>query len=183
MTSTSSIMTDEIAYKLGEYKFKTFYNQVMWKVNKEPFELYHFFNWSLNCLGMPVIMIEKGYRIDWENINAYGTLNTSLFKGVSHELNYIRGWLKSHPPYVRDNIVTINYANSYDLRDFMAQCLLDVITDKFLLMPRIEGECGRNFVRDRPKFNVNKTEIMGCVPGCPSIELVANDTIIQYLLG
>ena len=36
-------MDDDKAYKLGELNFPSFYSTVLWKLNKEPFDLFYFF--------------------------------------------------------------------------------------------------------------------------------------------
>ena len=173
-------ITDETAFKLGKFDFPHFYSQARWKVNKEPFELAHFFNWGLG-MGWPCDPVT--YETDWYNIQLYGSLKTKEIKEIPHKLAYIRGRLQGYSVSITENTISIHYANSYDLRDLLAECLQDVIMDRFVLLPQKEGEPGRSFNSNAPKYNITKNEIVGTIPGTPSVTLEADKEIINYIIG
>lgn len=174
-------MTDEIAFRLGKFDFPHFYSDAIWKLNKEPFPLLYFFDWSMG-MGTPC-KNEEGHPTDWEGFNLHGRLKTETIKEISHKLNYIRGRLDSYSVKITEESILICYANSYDFRDFLAECLEDVIKDKFVLLPQVDGELGRSYNRNCPKYQIIKSETVGTIPGNPHIELKADKEIINYLIG
>ncbi|MEK6878447.1 MAG: hypothetical protein AABY22_02505 [Nanoarchaeota archaeon] len=173
-------MTEETAYKLGKLDFPCFYSQVLWKMNREPFELANFFEWNMG-MGWPCKKSDKGeYITDWENIYLHGSLKINEFKEIKHKLAYIRGRLNSYSVNIQNNTIKITYANSYNLRDFLTKCLEDVIMDKFVLLPEENGV--RKFSDKIPKYTITKSEIIGTIPGTPSVELIADKEIIDYII-
>lgn len=179
------IMTDEIAFKLGKFDFKSFYQFATWKLNKEPFPLLHFFDWSFpgGLGGTPCKQVAGEYVTDWENMTIGGVLKTEMIKDISHKLNYIRGRLTSYSVVIEKNKIYVGYANSYAFRDFLAQCLDDVIMDKFILLPQREGQFGRSFANNAPKYKITKSETFGTCPATPYLELEADEEIVKYIVG
>ena len=176
-------MTDDIAYKLGKFDFPHFYQIAMWKVNKEPFELAYFFEWTLpgGLSGWPCKRVGEEYVTDWENIQAGGDLKLDLIKDISHKLAYIRGRLDSYSVRIEENEISVHYANSHNFRDFLAQCFHDVIMDKFILLPKTDGELGRVFNKDAPEFSIEKFEVYGTIPSSPSVKLKTTPEVIKYI--
>lgn len=178
-------MTDEIAYKLGKFDFPSFYQIAMWKVNKEPFELAHFFDWRIpgGMGGWACKQEGETYVTDWENVQAGGYLKLEEIKEISHKLAYIRGRLDSYSVKIEKDKISVHYANSHNFRDFLAQCFEDVIQDKFMLLPKKDGAWGREFNQNCPKYKVMKNERIGTIPCTPSVTLEADKEIINYITG
>ncbi|MDP2692401.1 MAG: hypothetical protein Q8O88_02030 [bacterium] len=178
-------MTDEIAYKLGKFDFpNVFYSNVLWYVNKEPFELAAFFRWTVpGGLGWPCKKTSGNYETDWENIPANGTLDLNNIKDISHKLAYIRGRLSSYSVNITETSISVCYANSYEFRDYLAQFLQDVIRDKFVLLPERDDELGRRYNLKSPMFAITKNENFGTIPGTPGITLIAPKEVIDYIVG
>ena len=167
-----SEMTNEIAYRLGKFDFPSFYGSVRLDIG-QPVDLYNFFEWTKDSQGV-----------------SYGNLKTNTFnKEDSHKLNYVRGRLSSYSVSVTNTTIHIHYANSYDLRDFMARCINDVCINKFVLDPPTidpKSGCKRRVFKnskDCPKFEVWNKERVGTMPGTPYIEVIADKIVIDYITG
>lgn len=179
-------MDEDTAYKLGRLDFPSFYDIVSWKVNKEPFDLAAFFDWTVpgGFGGWPLKC--SGGDVDWENITAGGHLKFDLIREIPHKLAYIRGRLASYSVRITETSIDICYANSYKSRDFLAQCLYDVIFDKCVLLPPTNQphECDLRRVNPgAPKFTIEKGEILGTIPGTPFVKLTAAKEVIDFLVG
>lgn len=165
-------MTDEVAYKLGKFDFPSFYNIVLWRVNKEPFELAPFFKWELPGMGVGCKFINGEWVTDWESIAASGYLKLEEIKEISHKLAYIRGRLDNYSISISKNEISVHYANSYNFRDFLAQCFEDVIKYKFK----------KDYFNQPPlHYYIKKGENIGTIPGTPSVTLLASEEIIKYI--
>lgn len=178
-----SDMTDEIAFEIGRWNFPSFYSCIRWKINRESCKYYYFFDWSLGW-GLPCKDLEGTgkYITDWENIELWGTLKTEKFKKISHKLSFVKGSLQSYAGHINKDRIVFAYANSYDLRDFIAKCLEDVIKDEFLL-EKDQGKFGeRAFNRNCPEYKIVKDEIIGTMPGTPKTELIADKKILDYFI-
>lgn len=175
-------MTDEIAYRLGKLDFPCFYDQVLWKMNKEPFELLYFFKWSLGS-ATPCRRAGEKWETDWNAFSLFGQVKFEEIKTISQKLAYIRGRLSSYSVAVTPTSIYVGYANSYKTRDFFASCLTDVIMDRFVLEPPKNGGIGRCIIMNHPKYSIQKSETIGTIPGTPSVELVADPEVISYIIG
>lgn len=172
-------MTDEVAFQLGKFDFPHFYHLAQWKLNKEPFPLFRFFDWHFpgGLGGTPCKKINgpdgEEYVVDWESMTIGGMLKLDTIKDISHKLNYIRGRLTSYSVKVGKNKITICYANSHAFRDFTAKCLAEVILDKF------------NVIFPDPSLHYKITcgETIGTIPATPYVELEASEEIIKYIVG
>lgn len=175
-------MTDEIAYKLGALDFPHFYQSVRWKLNKEPFELCHFFEWSFPS-GTPCKKVGDDYVTDWDSFALHGDVKLDLIKDISHKLAYIRGRLSSYSVQITSTSIYVGYANSHNLRDFLAQCFHDVLFDRFTLAPQKEGELGRSFVHEAPCYIIVMDETLGTIPCTPHVTLTSTEEVICYIVG
>ena len=180
--SIAHVMTDEIAYRLGKLDFPCFYDCVLWKINKEPFELIHFFDWSLG-FGTPLHKVGDKLETDWNAFTLFGRVKFEKIETISQKLAYIRGRLSSYSVTIDATSIHVGYANSYDTRDFFAICLGDVIMDRFALEPVKLGEIGRSITLNCPKYCIQKSEIVGTTPGTPSVELKGDPEVISYIVG
>ena len=178
-------MTDEIAFQLGKFDFPHFYQQAIWRLNKEPFPLFRFFDWRFpgGFGGTPCNYVDGECLPDWENMTIGGTLKTDEIKEIAHKLAYIRGRLQSYSVSIERNKISVHYANSHSFRDFMAQCLNDVIFDKFVLLPSEDGGMSRKFSDKRYKYSIIKSETHGTIPCTPCVILEADEEIIKYIVG
>lgn len=170
-------MTEEIAFKLGKLDFPCFYQLVQWKVNKEPFPLAYFFRWSVpgGIGGWPLVYNEaKEHVTDWQNLTASGSLRTELIDSPALKLAYIRGRLDSYSVSIFSGSIRVGYANSYNLRDFLAQCFQDVLAEKFWY--------GKNMI-ESPKWTVSLGEDLGSIPGTPWVLLEGDLEVIEYIVG
>lgn len=180
--STPSIMTDEIAYRLGKLDFPHFYDQVVWRVNQEPFELLRFFDWFLSS-GTPCHQVGDEWETAWDSFCLRGCVKFEEIKTISQKLAYIRGRLSSYSVSISPTTITVGYANSYKTCDFFASCLTDVIMDRFVLGAAKDGEPYRCFAANPPKYSVRKSETLGTIPGTPSVQLAADPEVISYIVG
>lgn len=179
-------MTEEIAYKLGEFNFPSFYQNAIWKPNKETFPLASFFNWGLSG-GWPCKRKTDGsgeYEEDWTNISLSGGLKLSEIKTIGQKLAYIKGRLKSYSVTIEPTKIRVLYANSHNFRDFFAQCAHDVISDKFVYEEESTESGGlklRRFKRNSPNFKIITAEGIMSIPATPYCEILADTEIITYL--
>jgi len=162
-------MTEEIAFKLGVFDFPRFYSQVLWKLNKEPFELFKYFKWSFPAQCGPTCKIAddgKSFITDWENLQIGGTIKFSLINSTKLKLAYIRGNIKGGHCKVSEEELSFIFANSYDIRDVLAEIIEEVLFEKFG-----DGE-----------FSLELGQTLGTCPGTPYIKLKARREIIDYLV-
>lgn len=162
-------MTEEIAFKLGVFDFPRFYSQVLWQLNKEPFELFNYFKWSFPTFFGTSCKISddmKTYFTDWENLQIGGTIKFDLINSTKLKLAYIRGNIKSGNCTVSEQGLYFVFANSYDIRDFLAEFIEEVLTEKF----------------GKLEFSLELGQTNGTCPGTPHIKLKARKEIIDYLV-
>lgn len=167
MSELISTMTDEIAFQLGKFDFKAFYSLAMWKVNKEEFPLYYFFNWSPQW-GFPLKHVNDKLVPDWENISLHGSLKKDSFKEISHKLAYIRGRLSSYSVVITPTTIDVGWANSYDFREIFIECVEAVVKDKFGFSQY---------------FISHVSEQRGTIPGTPHFKFTSSEEVIKYLTG
>lgn len=155
-------MTDKVAFDLGKFDFPHFYQDVIWRINKEPFPYIHFFNWGLPC-GTPC---KNDYSTDWENFSLKGGLKTNMFTDISHKLAYIRGRLTSYSVNITENSISVCWANSHNLRDFFAKCLTEIVLDKFTYI----------------KYELTKDNGLMMTPATPEINFISSKEVIDYIV-
>lgn len=170
-------MTEEIAFELGKFDFPSFYQIALWKINKEPFPLAHFFSWTVpGGMGWPCKQLSDGsYETDWENLTVGGRLKTEHINSIPLKLAYVRGRLQSYSVTVTDKTIKVYYANSYEFRDFFAQCLRDILTDKYWAAP--------NNMMTAPKWTICVGETLGTIPGTPWVKLEGDEEVVKYIVG
>lgn len=158
-------MTDDIAFELGQFNFKRFYSHVIWNINREPFPLYYFFNWKVGHPLGGVPIKSETHEVDWDNIDASGTLKKECFIEKSHKLSYIRGVISNHNGRtITETSITLCWGNSYDLVDIFVEFCRDILF----------GKSG---------FSITKFERVGTYPGTPKVTIEAKPEIIKYLTG
>lgn len=157
----SAKMTNDIAFKLGKFDFPAFYSMV-YSVDDD---LNDFFEWQEHPFSTGRV----------------GCLKKDIFTEISHKLNFVRGRLKGYSVRIEKNKVSISWTNSYDLRDLFATCAYDVLLDLCLEPPREDG--GRQFKKNPLQYSVIKSEILGTIPGTPSVEIIGDEEAIKYLTG
>lgn len=166
-------MTEDVAFKLGQFDFPSFYSYATWRVNREEFPLFKFFKWGSpkpswqDCDG----------DFNWTNgFTLMGALDFNQIKTIPQKLAYIRGRLTSYSVAISENKIHVSYANSTDLRDFFSQCLEDVLADRYwkdLLNGKFTSE----------EYTVNTKENKSTFPAALEVELVATKEIIDYITG
>ena len=162
-------MTDEIAFELGEFKFRSFYSNVEWKMNLEPFPLYYFFDWSVGGFGVRLKKTPKDtYVVDWENWVVSGKLKREMFTEISHKHAFIRGVLKSHySKNIKPTSINLCWANSYNLRDMFYDFTLDVLMSNYGIISR--------------DVTMTKGETAFTCPGTPHIKIEVSEEVINFL--
>ena len=154
-------MTNDIAFKLGEFKLPSFYGSATWRPNIETFELYRFFKW-----GYPQ-RVKHYDEEDWTQ-SFSGELDTSKFTSDELKLKYIQGRLSSYSVKITESSIEIGYANSYNLRD-----LVSVWADELL----------RNKFGGVKTWKIKKGEIFGTTPGTPWVRIEGDSELIKFLTG
>lgn len=147
-----------IAFQLGEFKFNNrFYSLIGWKINQEPFELHEYFDWKLDYVD----------TVNWTNTTFWGYIRFEKLETLSDKLDFIRGNISRAAKRKDDNTLYFGWANSYDIRDFVASSLSDIITQKF----------------PQETFYIKKSETIGTCPGTPFAELITSQNVIDYILS
>lgn len=111
-----TVMTDQIAFLLGEFNFPCFYSTVTVE-DVDSFELSHFFQWTSS----------------WPNLNYkwFGLLKSELISTPSQKLAYIRGKIKTSKKTNKAGQITITYANSSDFVALIQKYLEEVMHHYF----------------------------------------------------
>lgn len=119
MSELKYLMTNEIAFELGQRKFRNFYGMPLWKINKEPFPLISFIKWSgPGLFGFP---LDSFGNIDWDNFNVYGQIDWTKFEtenikdSISYKLSFIKGYCAHDKWSLKingDNEIVISWANA-----------------------------------------------------------------------
>lgn len=155
-------MTDEIAFKLGEFNFPRFYDMAMWQPNIEDFEYAYFFNWSAG-MGLFCFLGEG-------NPHSFtGHLNESKFETLNHKLKYIQGRLSSYSVTITDTSIHIGYANSHKSRDRVAKWLDEILKDKF------GGQ--------KTWLITTSDGLKTTIPLTPSVQISSDKEVIDYITG
>ncbi len=158
-------MTDEVAFELGKFDFPCFYEHALWRVNIDPFPLYHFFKWKMGW-GIPVSGGEES-KVLWDEIKLEGMLDLTKFTDISHKLAYVRGRLNSYSVSSTETTLSVGWANSYRIRDFFVECLEDSLKVNFGLAT---------------KWTIEKGEGKCTIPGTPYAKLTADKHVIDFIL-
>ena len=150
-----SVLTNDIAFNLGAFNYKSFCDRAEWVPNIEKFEYMYFFNW------------EVGNTCE-KNIIFTGKLKEECFKTIEHKHFYIKGRLSSYSVSIKDNIITIFYANSIESRDRFVKWVNELLLSNF-------GEDKKN------RWNIKTEDGMTTIPCTPSFILKADKEIINYI--
>ena len=147
------ILTEEIAFNLGAFKYPCFYD--MAHLNEE-FECKEFFKpVSAECF-LYNVNIETGERVK----DILGELDDTYFNSHSLKLAYLKGALSKNGS-IKDNRIKIQYANSYKSRDRFAKWFGEIMSGY--------------------SFAMKLYEWWRTVPGTPGIEIKAEEKIIKML--
>ena len=149
-------MTNDIAFDLGAFNYPCFYDMAVWIPNKESFKYVNFFEWSA-----PVYS-----NLNW---TFYGDLNERKFETLEHKHYYIKGRLSSYSVHIKDDSITVFYANSVESRNRFVKWAHELLIVNF----------GENEKWSIKKMDGGNT----VVPNTPGLILNANKEIINYFTG
>lgn len=166
------LMTDEIAFKLGEFKFEHHYSTVRWNINREQFPLYKFFIWDFNINYHPIDNFESE-KTDWYGFELSGEINFSKFQTISQKHAFIKGVIsRGLSVKITENSLTIGRANDTDTIDFIKDSLVEILHDacyhKKMDMTYFD-------------WDLQTISTVNSIPQTKSIVLTANKNIIDYI--
>lgn len=147
-------MDNGIAFDLGAFNYQCFCDTAAWIPNKEPFDYAHFFEWR------PPL-----YHDVWV---FHGHLDESKFETLEHKYYYIKGRLSSYSVGIKDDSITVYYANSIKSRDRFVKWAKELIIFKF----------GKDAV-----YSIETEDGLDTMPYTPSLVLKAGKEIIEYFKG
>jgi len=148
-------MDNDIAFDLGAFNYPSFCDMAGWIPNKEPFDYAHFFKWE------PPLHSGSAWIF-------HGYLDESKFETLEHKYYYIKGRLSSYSVGIKDDSITVVYANSIGSRDRFVKWAKELIMFKF----------GKGAV-----YSIETTDGADTIPCTPSLVLKASKEIIEYFKG
>jgi len=153
------IMTNEIAFNIGAFKYPSFYDYAVRYEHDLDFEYINFFNWSNNTTA--------GYL--------YGSLKEEMFLDIEHKHHYLQGTISIYGHRESNNVISVTYANSFSSRDRFVKWALEIIRDKFFEFNMYNKLLNyKIIIFDGPST---------MIPSVPGLIIGANDDVIKYLLG
>lgn len=147
-------MDNAIAFDLGAFNYPCMWDNAVWTPNREDFKYAYFFNW-----GTP-LESNSVWTFD-------GHLNEEKFKTLEHKHCYIKGRLSSYSVDIKDDSITVAYANSIRSRDIFVKWVTELIANKF---------------GDKANWDINTEDGVNTIPCTPRLVLDADREIIEWIL-
>ena len=142
-------MTNDIAFNLGAFNYPSFYD---WAIMGCDNKYVDFFEWD----------------------NGYGALDESKFETLEHKYYYIKGRLSSYSVGIKDDSITVVYANSIISRDRFVKWLRELLIFKF---GKDATWCGHEMWR------IETTDGFHTTPCTPRLVFKADKEVIEYFKG
>ena len=149
-------MDNDVAFDLGAFNYPCMYDMATWIPNKEPFDYAHFFKWAAPLYSGSAWIF-------------HGHLDEGKFEILEHKYYYIKGRLSSYSVTIKNDSITVYYANSIKSRDRFVKWAKELIIFEF----------GKHAVWSIETDDGPDTMI----PLTPSLVLRADKEIIEYLTG
>ena len=154
-------MSDKsIHYRIGKGEFDKFYDTPFIKEGEHLYVV-EFYNWEPSSFGF---LDKNGEKI--KSLGA-GTLIESKFDTDTKKLDYIRGRLDSYSVTIKDDFISVSWANSKGSMDRFTKWVMDVLRNKFGLA----------------HYSIETKTLHTYIPNVNIFEIKANEEIIQFLTG
>jgi hypothetical protein len=143
-------MTNTIAFDLGAFNYPCFYDLA----HKTDFKYKSFFK--------------------FDNYGDLGELDEKRFKTLKHKHYYIKGRLSSYSVGIKNNSISIGYANSIKSRDRFVKWVRELLVSKF-----IQGLMFGNY----PLWSIKIEDGHNTIPCTPSLILTADKEVIDFIVN